>query len=274
MLSAGAIPTEVAHPLAGSREPALRLIESVHGHRIAADLAQSRTGLWVPIHHLETPSLPTSFLAFRITNTPWQTPVNLVPPFQQVLVQNRQPVPGQTYNILYVVVKNGTSQTFTASNGFTVRVNNQPRSQMLPILTGTQVWKPNQWIVFYVLSKQYYPVSPVAGGFELFLGGRRSTLVPGPSGIFLRIKYDPSRFAQCSTGSSHTAREPSWGRGRSLGCPTRRSTRWLPHQPAGSISGVTSRPLGNLGVVLWWSMRAESTGTEDPADCWKGWQTQ
>jgi hypothetical protein len=141
-------------------------------------------------------SLPTKFLAFRITNTPWQIPVDLDPPFQQVLVQNTKPVPGQTYNILYVAVKNGTGQTFTASNGFEVRLSNQAHSVIFPILTGTQAWKPKQWIVFYVLTKQYYPVPEVAGGFQLILGGRRSTLVPGPSGIFLRVKYNPATFAR------------------------------------------------------------------------------
>ena len=39
------------------------------------------------------------YLAFRVTNTPWQTPYKLVPPFQQVLVQGRKPVPGQVYNV-------------------------------------------------------------------------------------------------------------------------------------------------------------------------------
>jgi hypothetical protein len=139
-------------------------------------------------------SLPTGFLAFRITN-PTQ-PVDLIPPFQHVLVQARQPVPGQVYNILYVVVKNGTAQTFNASNRFTVRLTNQPRSFAFPILTGTQQWQPKTWTVFYVLTKRYYPVSFVAGGFQLDLGGRSSTLVPGPSGIFLRLQYDPARFAR------------------------------------------------------------------------------
>ena len=50
-------------------------------------------------------------------------------------------------------------------------------------------------LVFYVLIKKYYPVSFVAGGFQLDLGGRSSTLVPGPSGIFLRLKYNPATFA-------------------------------------------------------------------------------
>jgi hypothetical protein len=137
------------------------------------------------------------YLAFRVTNTPWQTPYKLVPPFQQVLVQSGQPVPGQVYNVNDVTVKNGTSQTFTASNGFTVRMTNQPRSfGGFPILTGNEQWKPGQVIVLYVLTKKYYPVSFVAGGFQLDLGGRSSTLVPGPAGIFLRLKYDPATFAR------------------------------------------------------------------------------
>jgi hypothetical protein len=135
------------------------------------------------------------YLAFRVTNTSFQTPYKLVPPFQQVLVQARQPVPGQVYNVGYVTVKNGTSQTFTAGNGFTVRMTNQPRSfGGFPILTGNEQWKPGQILVFYVLTKKYYPVSFVAGGFQLDLGGRSSTLVPGPAGIFLRLKYDPATF--------------------------------------------------------------------------------
>jgi hypothetical protein len=137
------------------------------------------------------------YLAFRVTNTPWQTPYKLVPPFQQVLVQSGQPVPGQVYNVNDVAVKNGTSQTFTASNGFTVRMTNQPRSfGGFPVLTGNEQWKPGQVIVLYVLTKKYYPVSFVAGGFQLDLGGRSSTLVPGPAGIFLGLKYDPATFAR------------------------------------------------------------------------------
>ncbi len=47
------------------------------------------------------------------------------------------------------------------------------------------------------LSKKYYPLSPqVAAGFQLNTGGRSSTIVPGPSGIFLRLTYDPARFAR------------------------------------------------------------------------------
>ena len=160
------------------------------------------------------------YLAFRVTNTPWQTPYKLVPPFQQVLVQSRQPVPGQVYNVNTVTVKNGTSQTFTASNGFTVRMTNQPRSfRGFPILTGNEQWKPGQILVFYVLTKKYYPVSFVAGGFQLDLGGRSSTLVPGPSGIFLRLKYNPATFARTLNWIVAFGQGNEVGKGAQYGLP-------------------------------------------------------
>jgi hypothetical protein len=138
------------------------------------------------------------YLAFRVT----QRPYKLVPPFQQVLVQHAKPVPGQVYNVLYLALKNGTSQTFNASSGFTVRIPGFTGTQRVaqkgfPILTGNEQWKPGQVIVFYNLSKKYYPLSPqVAAGYQVNLGGRSSTLVPGPSAIFLRLKYNPATFAR------------------------------------------------------------------------------
>ena len=137
--------------------------------------------------------LPTKFLAFRVTNTSSQTPYELIPPFQQVLVQSEQPVAGQVYNVLQIAVKNGTAQTFSASNDFQVKLTG---GKSFPILTGSEQWKPKQIIVFYVLTKKYYPVSTVSGGFIFDLGGASSTLVPGPSGIFLRLKYNPATFAR------------------------------------------------------------------------------
>ncbi|MGP0066241.1 MAG: hypothetical protein ACLQGP_21890 [Isosphaeraceae bacterium] len=183
LLSASPLTTHVAHPDAEAKVPALHSDASLKGHRAAVELARKQS------------TLPIRFLAFRITNTSSPLTVNLKPPFQQVLVQSKQPVPGQVYNILYVAVKNGTAQTFTASNGFTVRLTSQSKAHAYPILTGNEQWKPDQWFVFYVLTKKYYPVSEVAGGFQLNLGGASSTLVPGPSGIFLRVKYDPAKFA-------------------------------------------------------------------------------
>ena len=38
------------------------------------------------------------------------------PPFGHVLVQTQVPIPGQTYNILFISVYNGTAKTFTASD--------------------------------------------------------------------------------------------------------------------------------------------------------------
>ncbi len=49
------------------------------------------------------------YLVYRITN-PNRFNNKLILPFSQVLVQSRQPVPGQVYNVLYVVVRNGTAQ--------------------------------------------------------------------------------------------------------------------------------------------------------------------
>jgi hypothetical protein len=162
----------------------------------------------------------SGFLLFRVTNTPYQTPYDLVPPFQQVLVQGKQPVPGQVYNVCDVAVKNGTAQTFTASDDLTVRMTNQPRSFAgFPILTGNEQWKPGQVLVFYVLTKKYYPVSFVAGGFQFNLKGRSSTAIPGPSGIFLRLKYNPPTFARTLNWIVAYGQGNEVGKGASLGLP-------------------------------------------------------
>jgi hypothetical protein len=133
------------------------------------------------------------YLAFRITNP---TPFNdyMPTPSGQVLVQSKQPVPGKVYNVLQVTVRNGTAQTFTASNSdFKVRFPGQKAT--FPILTGNEVWKPGQVYVFYVLSTKYYPLPDEAqDGFEFDLDGARSVGIPGPSGIYLRIKYNPATF--------------------------------------------------------------------------------
>lgn len=154
----------------------------------------------VPAHTLpnspgaaaQTAGPGTALTMFRITN-PSPAPLSLRPPFNQVLVQPHLPVPGGMYNVLYVAVRNGTARTFTADSGFSVRVTGQRTS--FPVLTGTQVWKAGQVMVFYILTKQYYPLSPITGaGFEFNLAGRSETAIPGPTGIYLRIKYVPGSF--------------------------------------------------------------------------------
>jgi hypothetical protein len=159
----------------------------------------------------------TGFLLYRITNP---TPFNdkLTPPFQQVQVQAEQPIPGQVYNVLYVVVRNGTSQTFDATNGFEVKLPQQTSG--LPVLTGDQQWKPGQWMVFYIFSRKYYPLpSQVHSGFEFDLGGARSVAIPGPSGIFLRLTYDPTKFARTLDWIVAHGPGAQGGKGVRLGIP-------------------------------------------------------
>jgi hypothetical protein len=207
LLSASPLTSHVAHREVDAKASALHSAATPEGHGAAAELARERS------------APPTRFLAFRVTNTNYPLTVHLIPPFQQVLVQSRPPVPGQVYNVLQVAVKNGTGQTFDASRGFTVRLTNQSKAHAYPILTGNEQWKPDQWIVFYVLTKKYYPLSPVAGGFQLNLGGASSTLVPGPSGIFLRLKYDPATFARTLDWIVAYGQGAQTGNGPPLGLP-------------------------------------------------------
>jgi len=221
LLSAGSLTTHAVNTKDGSRALALRSADTSGAHGAAGDIATDHAG---PRAHDDrrrpAPVAAHGYLAFRVTNTPWQTPYKLVPPFQQVLVQGRQPVPGQVYNVTDVTVKNGTSQTLTAGNDFTVRMTNQPRSfGGFPILTGNEQWKPGQILVFYVLTKKYYPVSFVAGGFQFDLGGRSSTAIPGPAGIFLRLKYDPATFARTLNWIVAYGQGNEVGKGAKLGLP-------------------------------------------------------
>ncbi len=184
---------------------------------VAAQVAGNTAGAAVAAQ-AAVPIVPKKFYAFRITN-PTKHKVNLYPPFGQVLVQNPQPVPGQVYNITYVAVKNGTAQTFTASNNFMVRLTNQSNSQAFPVLTGSQTWAPQQWYVFYVLTKKYYRVSFVPGGFQFNLGGASSTLVPGPSAIFLRLKYNPATFSRTLDWIVAQGQGAQLGTGAKFGMP-------------------------------------------------------
>ena len=83
--------------------------------------------LWRPTGAIHQPAPPkrgaalqpkpnVGYLVYRITN-PNRHNKTLMPPSAQVLVQSQQPIPGQIYNVLYVVVRNGTAKTFDASSG-------------------------------------------------------------------------------------------------------------------------------------------------------------
>ncbi len=221
LLSAGSLTTHAAIAHDGSRAVALASAETSRAHRSAGDNATSHARAQVGDHaHGPAPARASGYLLFRVTNTPYQTPYKLVPPFQQVLVQGRKPVPGQVYNVCDVTVKNGTRLTFTAKNDFTVRTTNQSRSFAgFPILTGNETWKPGQILVFYVLTKKYYPFAEVAGGFQFNLDGRSSTTVPGPSGIFLRLKYDPATFARTLNWIVGYGQGNQVGQGAQFGLP-------------------------------------------------------
>jgi hypothetical protein len=218
LLAAGSLTTHVVSTKDGSRALALHSAGTSSAHTA---VATSHVGSSIEDARRQPAPIGTyGFLAFRVTNTPWQTPYKLVPPFQQVLVQGGQPVPGQVYNVAYVSVKNGTAQTFTASNNFTVRMTNQTRSfGGFPVLTGNEQWKPGQILVFYVLTKKYYPVSFVGGGFQFDLGGRSSTAIPGPAGIFLRLKYNPATFANTLNWIVAFGPGNESGQGAQLGLP-------------------------------------------------------
>jgi hypothetical protein len=188
------------------------LVVAHHGAGAAAEIRRLTAHPAVSTLHL-----PTRFLAFRVTNPSAANPYTLVPPFQQVLVQSKQPVPGQVYNVLQIALKNGTAQTFSANSGFFVKVTGDRRS--FPILTGSERWKPKQVIVLYILTKKYYPLPEVSGGFIVDLGGATSTLIPGPSGIFLRVKYNPATFAKTLDWIVAYGPGNQGGKGASYGLP-------------------------------------------------------
>ena len=157
------------------------------------------------------------YLVYRITNPNiFNDHINL--PIGHVLVQPTQPVPGEVYNVLYVTVRNGTNKTFDASSDFLVRFPGQKQS--MPILTGDEQWKPGQNYTFYVLTKKYYPLaSQVHSGYEFRLDGARSVAIPGPSGIFLRLKYDPATIDQALDQIVRFGAGAQGGKGIKFGLP-------------------------------------------------------
>ena len=157
------------------------------------------------------------YLVYRITN-PNRFNDHFTLPFQQVLVQKRQPKPGETYNVLFVTVRNGTAKTFDSSSNFLVKFPNS--RDKFPILTGDQKWEPGRWITFYVLTKKYYPLpSQVHSGFEFSLDGARSVGIPGPSGIFLRVKYNPKTIDSTLTKIVLNGPGNQGGKGIKFGLP-------------------------------------------------------
>src|SRR5262245_19057427 len=166
---------------AGALTPAQQAVERIAAHHAeVVNRLSPGAGTVTPVTGQNQPV--SGYLLYRITN-PNSFNNKLTPPFTNFLVQSTQPVPGQVYNVLYLAVRNGTAQQFTATNSnFLVRFPGQP--QAYPILTGSRTWDPGKWFVFYVLTKKYYPIQNVVhGGFEFNLDGARSAAIPGPSAI-------------------------------------------------------------------------------------------
>lgn len=200
------------------------VVERLEGKLLLSAIIATTSRVVAPNQAAITASSKTPrYTLYRITNP---TPFNahLKPPFPQVLVQATQPKAGQIYNILFVSVRNGTRQTFDAQSGLKVRVTGQTRS--FPVLTGDATWKPGQRFVFYVLTKKYYPIRPVvSAGFEFDLAGSRGVAIPGPSGIFLRVKYNPDGFARAL--NTIVATGPG-SRGTTLGLPNTSIWEFVP----------------------------------------------
>ena len=222
LLSAGSVARQTATPS--------------NVHSLPSEIARSQAAPSVTGRHRQ-PHTPGAFgyLAFRVTNTPYQTPYKLVPPFQQVLVQGRKPVPRQVYNVTYVTVKNGTAQTFTSSDDFTVRMTNQPRSFAgFPILTGDQQWKPGQILVFYVLTKKYYAGVLRRRGVPVqhSAAGHRRPYRDQP-GIFLRLKYNPATFARTLNWIVAFGQGNEAGQGAKFGLPNTAINEIVDARPSG-----------------------------------------
>ena len=136
-------------------------------------------------------------------------------------MQSRQPVPGQVYNVLSLAMRNGTAQTFDAEQ----RSGRTPIDQWFwvprwyPILTGTQQWKPGQFIVFYVLTKKYYPVNPeVSGGFTFnFAPGR--VAIPGTVRDFSQAQLSARQVRQDARLDRCLRAGAEGGKGPKLGLP-------------------------------------------------------
>lgn len=159
----------------------------------------------------------------RITNpTPFNT--RLVPPLKQVMVQARPPISGQTYNILSITMRNSTQRTFVADDNLRVSVTGQTRS--FPILQNDDSWKPREVRIFYILSKEYYPLRPTtSAGFQFEIAGSKGIAIPGPSGIFLRIKYRPATISRIL---NHIVVNGPGAKGRELGLPDTSLWEFLP----------------------------------------------
>jgi hypothetical protein len=172
-----------------SLRPALERIEARDlpsvGAAIAASLAPSlafgglrRHGIR-PVFPTPTPT-PSQLGTLRLVGDTG----TLTPPFIPVQANGTSPTPGAVYNLSFLTVRNGTSQSFAVGSGFTVGVAGQPGTQAFP--TGKTVWKPNTVIVFYTLSNLTFPPS-----FTFHFRGSPQTV---PANIRYNVQFIPNTF--------------------------------------------------------------------------------
>lgn len=163
----------------------------------AALLHHRREGMRAGAGFQHQPRAPVKGITVdRITNP---TPVNtfFVPPFKQIRVQSNEPVPGQQYNVLFLSLFNRTGRTFTANDKLAVRLTMQDWRHSYPLLKGNEQWKPRETIIVYLLTKKSYTgllAPPVSAGFSFNFTDPRVVAIPGPSGFFQRITYNPATF--------------------------------------------------------------------------------
>lgn len=110
---------------------------------------------------------------------------SLVPPFVQVRANSISPVPGATYNLAFLTIRNGTTRSFNAQSGFAVKVTGQQTARPFP--SGSQQWKPGEVLVFYILTKDTFPPSLTFN----FAGSKEER----PTNIQFNIQYRPNTFA-------------------------------------------------------------------------------
>ena len=202
---------------------------------------------------------------YRITN-PNRFNNKLIPPFGHVLVQSRQPVPGPG-------LQRALCRREERDGADLRREQRVPACRFpgqltpFPILTGTEQWKPGQEFVFYVLTKKYYPLpTQVYFRFRVRPRRRESVAIPGPSGIFLRLKYNPATFDRTLDAIVTFGQGAQGARASTSACPTRRSTSSSPRRPSGSISAATSSRPRREPFALNRHVRAVSAGTSDAPD--------
>ena len=126
------------------------------------------------------------FVMNRITN-PTPTNAQLIPPFRAGPDPDRDPpVTGGMYNILFDEHEEFDDQNVRRQR----RLHGEalPVTLSFPFLTGTEQWKPGQVMVFYILSKDYYPLRPGRSPRASSSSGRAGggMAIPVASGIRLR----------------------------------------------------------------------------------------